>query len=296
VPRRAGDRGALDAGLLPGLLPGGHPLSAASALGWTGVPTEPGRDLAAIVEAARAGAIDALVVGAVDPDDLPDPQAAIDALEAVPFLVSLEIRESAVTARADVVLPVAPAVEKAGSYVNWEGRVRPFPGTLDATGALPDGRVLHVLAEEMGVDLGLPDVAAARAELERIGRAPGTPSAARAHDAARTQQPERGEAILATWHLLLDAGRLQDGEPHLAGTAKKAIAVLNASTAAEVGVAAGQQLAVATGRGSISLPVAIGDLPDRVVWLPTNAVGSAVRRELNADAGDVVRLSAGGAR
>jgi NADH-quinone oxidoreductase subunit G len=53
---------------------------------------------------------------------------------------------------------------------------------------------------------------------------------------------------------------------------------------------------VATDRGSISLPVAIGDLPDRVVWLPTNSVGSAVRRDLNADAGALVRLSAGGAR
>ncbi|MDX6287450.1 MAG: NADH-quinone oxidoreductase subunit [Frankiales bacterium] len=296
VPRRAGDRGALDAGLLPGLLPGGHALSDASALGWTGVPTQAGRELSAIVEAARSGGIDALVVGAVDPDDLPDPQAAIDALETVPFLVSLEIRESAVTARADVVLPVAAAVEKAGSYIDWEGRVRPFPETLLATGALPDGRVLHVLAEEMGVDLGLPDFEAARAELERIGRAPGTPAAAPSHEAARTQQPERGQAILATWHLLLDAGRLQDGEPHLAGTAKQATAVLNASTAAEVGVVAGQQVNVATDRGSISLPVAIGDLPDRVVWLPTNSVGSAVRRDLNADAGALVRLSAGGAR
>lgn len=31
--------------------------------------------------------------------------------------------------------------------------------------------------------------------------------------------PGAGEALLATWHNLLDAGRMQDGEPNLAGTA-----------------------------------------------------------------------------
>jgi NADH-quinone oxidoreductase subunit G len=294
VPRRAGDRGALDAGLLPGLLPGGRALAAAAEIGWTGAPSQPGRDLAGIVEAARTGGLGALVVGAVDPADLPDPQAAIDALETVPFLVSLEIRESEVTARADVVLPVAPAVEKSGSYLNWEGRVRPFPETLVATGSLPDGRVLHVLAEELGIDLGLPDVAAARVELERVGRAHGGRGSGPSYAAGTPAQPERGQALLATWSLLLDAGRLQDGEPHLAGTAKKATAVLNAATAEEIGVSVGQPVTVSTDRGSITLPVSIIDLPDRVVWLPTNSVGSAVRRDLVANAGDVVRLSASG--
>ena len=48
-----------------------------------------------------------------------------------PFVVSLEVRESDVTRAADVVLPVAPVVEKAGTFVNWEGRLRPFDAVLD---------------------------------------------------------------------------------------------------------------------------------------------------------------------
>ena len=32
-------------------------------------------------------------------------------------------------------------------------------------------------------------------------------------------------------------------------------------------------------------------MPDHVVWLPTNSLGSAVRDTLHADAGDVVRLA-----
>ncbi len=79
VPRRAGERGALETGCLPNLLPGGRPVTDAAArvdLGtvWaTTVPHDAGRDGAAIIEAAAAGELGALVVGGVDPVDLPDP-------------------------------------------------------------------------------------------------------------------------------------------------------------------------------------------------------------------------------
>jgi NADH-quinone oxidoreductase subunit G len=50
---------------------------------------------------------------------------------------------------------------------------------------------------------------------------------------------------------------------------------------------------VGTDRGAITLPAAITDMPDGVVWLPTNSPGSTVRRALGATSGAVVRLSAG---
>jgi len=103
-----------------------------------------------------------------------------------------------------------------------------------------------------------------------------------------------GQAVLASWHLLLDAGRLQDGEPWLAGTARRPVARLSAATAAEVGVADGELLTVSTSAGSLTLPVLVGDLPERVVWLPTHQVGLGVRATLHADAGAVVQLSRGG--
>ena len=113
VPRRAGDRGALDAGCLPTLLPGGRPVADPAArvdLGavWgTTVPAAPGRDGNAILAAAASGKLGALLIGGVDPADLPDPSAALAAVRAVGFVVSLELRTSAVTELADVVLPVA---------------------------------------------------------------------------------------------------------------------------------------------------------------------------------------------
>ncbi len=46
-----------------------------------------------------------------------------------------------------------------------------------------------------------------------------------------------------------------------------------------------------TERGSIVLPLAVTDLPDRVVWVPTNSPGSAVRRQLGVDAGALVWIA-----
>jgi NADH-quinone oxidoreductase subunit G len=100
--------------------------------------------------------------------------------------------------------------------------------------------------------------------------------------------------VLATWHQLLDGGSLQAGEPHLAGTARKPRIVLSAATAAEIGVARGDDVTVSTERGSITLPLILGDLPDRVVWLPSNPVGQGVRRNLGVDAGAIVGISANG--
>ncbi len=176
VPRRAGERGAIDAGALPGLLPLGRPVwepgaraEVARAWGVASLPSEPGRDGGEILAAAAGGDLDALVIAGVDPGDLADPAAALDALEATPFIVSLEIRASAITDRADVVLPVAAVVEKAGTFVNWEGRPGTFGAVFEVPGVESDLQVLGRIADEMDVHLGLPDAAAARRELAGLG-------------------------------------------------------------------------------------------------------------------------------
>jgi NADH-quinone oxidoreductase subunit G len=52
---------------------------------------------------------------------------------------------------------------------------------------------------------------------------------------------------------------------------------------------------VSTERGSITLPVVVTDVPDRVVWLPTKSPGSHVHEMLGVTSGAQVRLTAGGA-
>jgi NADH-quinone oxidoreductase subunit G len=303
IPRRAGERGAVDAGLLPNLLPGGRSVADATAraelenawgLAGGTLPTDTGRDTAGILAAAAAGELAALVVAGVDPNDLPDPEQVEQALEHAGFVVSLELRASAVTTRADVVLPVAAAVEKAGTYVDWEGRERPFELTLSGTGALTDARVLDTIASEFGVDLGVSDVASIRSELAVLPTTSAPRPVLVGHPVGERPQPGAGEAILATWRHLLDLGSMQDGEEHLAGTARPAVIRLSATTAAEIGATGeGAPVTVTTDRGSITLPLAITEMPDRVAWLPTNSVGSTLRRTLAADAGSVVKISAG---
>ncbi|GAA4418177.1 NADH-quinone oxidoreductase subunit G [Georgenia halophila] len=300
VPRRAGDRGAVDAGLLPGLLPGGRDLTDAEARvdagavwGVESLPAEPGRDVTGILTAARDGALGGLVVGGTELVDLPDVVLAREALAAAGFVLQLEVRRSEVTEHADVVLPVAPPVEKAGTYLSWEGRPRPF-GQVLASRSLSDRQALAALAEELGTDLGLDDLQDAHRELAELGENGATARAA-ALDVAPPPPPTAGDgqAVLATWKLQLDAGRGQDGEPHLAGTAHRPVVRLNRDTAAALGVVDGDRVTVGGPAGSISLPLAVTPMPDRVVWLPANSPGSRVTEMLGAGAGAVVTLSAG---
>ena len=128
--------------------------------------------------------------------------------------------------------------------MNWEGRAGSFTAALAVPAARTDLQVLAALADAMDVHLGLPDNASrdprtaaahdrndGRSVRGRFrpassprasaagGRGAGLPGAAAAESPAGP-----GVTLLATWHNLLDAGRMQDGEPNLAGTARAAVA------------------------------------------------------------------------
>ncbi|MGV9859301.1 NADH-quinone oxidoreductase subunit G [Gordonia sp. NPDC003425] len=300
IPRRAGERGALEVGAAPDLLPGGRPVSddrarAQLAAAWDAahLPTDPGRDTAAILDAARSGELGALLVAGVEPADLPDPAAALESLCATGFLVSLEIRRSEVTDHADVVLPVAAVAERAGTFVDWEGRARPFAAALTEHGTVPEHRVLHALAHQLGVDLRCDDVATIRADIDRIGVWDGARGTSGEHrrPAATPESRSPGLARLAGWRMLLDAGRLQDGEPHLAGTARTPVLRLSAATATSIGAIDGSTVRVSTDRGHLDLPLTITEMPDDVVWVPMNSPGASVNTRLAAGPGDVVAIA-----
>ncbi|NGY58751.1 NADH-quinone oxidoreductase subunit G [Lentzea sp. NEAU-D13] len=301
IPRRAGERGALAVGATPNLLPGGRHVANAAARTevertWGveegTIPATPGRDTTAILTAAANGDLSGLVVGGVDPFDLPDPALAEKALAGAAFIVSLEQRPSAATAHADVVLPIAPAAEKSGSFLNWEGRRREFGTILEGTGSLSDCRVLDTLAVEMDADLFTQTPAAAAADLARLGE--GVPSGSSLNVAAPLQSPAgAGKAVLATWHRLIGNGSLQVDEPHLAGTARPVVAKVAEATAQQFGLETGGYVTVSTERGAITLPVETDDLPEGVIWLPTNSGDVTVRATLGAGHGSIVSVSGG---
>ena len=302
IPRRAGERGALDAGAFPTLLPGGRPVTdpaarvdVAVAWGVDSLPAEPGMGAAAILDSAANGAVGALVLGGIEPADLPTPGLVARAA-ARAFTISIEIRASDVHEHADVVFPAAAVAEKAGTFVDWEGRGRHFAQAVSST-MRSDAWVLDAIADELGVSLGVADPADAAHELAELGR----------WDGQRPSAPEvpavtaHSGHVLATWRLLLDLGRLQDEEPNLAGTARRPVAKVSPATAQSLGIADSDPVSISTDSGTIVLPAVITPMPDEVVWVPANSVGSRVHLDLGATAGDPVRLSApalvaGGAR
>ncbi|GAB2779924.1 NADH-quinone oxidoreductase subunit G [Streptomyces chlorus] len=306
IPRRAGERGAVEAGALPSLLPGGRPATdprareeVAAVWGVADLPHRYGRDTREIVEAAATGELQALLVAGVEVADLPDPARARTALAEAGFVVSLELRPSEVTELADVVLPVAAVVEKAGAFLNWEGRVRPFESALkpdQMTRTLPpaDARVLQMLADAMDVHLGLPDLRTTRAELERLGAWDGPRAGEPLETAGALPRPAAGEAVLAGHRLLLDQGLLQQGDEALAGTRHAAHARVSAATAAEVGVKDGDPIAVTGPVGTAELILSVTEMPDRVVWLPLNSAGGGVASDTGALPGSLVRIGPAG--
>ncbi len=299
VPRRAGERGGVDAGALPTLLPGARRVDDADAReavaavwGVPALPATPGRDLTAMLRAAAEGVLAGLVVGGLQVEDLPDPALARAALAEADVVISLEQVLSEVSHYADVVLPVAPAVNRAGTYRNWEGRDRPFGTTIDpgqggsgrvggtAAVTLPDCRVLDSLAVEMDVDLFTQTPAAAAAELSELGTVAVTPStpATRPGAGADAERSAHDRTVrLATWRQLLDGGALLAEEPDLPGTARPARLRVAAATARRLGLVAGEparvQAAGDAAIGGLDLVVELADLPEDVVWAPSHVPG-----------------------
>ncbi|MFM1986784.1 MAG: NADH-quinone oxidoreductase subunit [Actinomycetota bacterium] len=302
IPRRAGERGAVEVGALPNLLPGGRPVTETSARSEVGaiwgvnasdIPNKPGRNHAEIIQAAIKGEIKALVIAGLDVLDAPDPQALGQAINAVDFVITLGIQENSLTRYANVSLPVAPVTEKSGTFINWEGRPRPFGRAITSTNALTDSRVLAMIAESLGLDFGLQTIEELRQELSSFGTWNGNKLAKPtvvAKDAAKTNP---GSAILSTWNLLLDDGALQKGEEHLAGTQRPVVAHMSEKTATENKLQTGDKVTISNSKGSITIKLEVIEMVNDVVWIPSNNHDSKVKSKLGAKEGDVVTIQKG---
>ena len=289
IPRRAGERGALEAGAIGNLLPGGRPVTdpqarvdIQAAWGVENLPSAVGRDTNSILEALKTGDIEALLVGGVDPLDISAHHH--DGL-AKAFVVSLEIRRSAITDVANVILPVAAVVEKSGSFMSWEGRARGFEKAISESQNRSDVRILSMLAEQMGTPINLPTVESAANEFNSLGN--WEKRSEFAPVSAGTVSSANDQALLASWRLLLDAGSLQDGESALAGTAHPSVAVISKNRAAALGVTAGAPIRISTKNGSVTLPVQIDEIDESSIWIPRNSLTSRAIADLGLASGPV---------
>jgi NADH-quinone oxidoreductase subunit G len=307
VSRRAGDHGALRAGLHPRLLPGGRLVADDGArahveVAWGRLlPSEPGRDTGGILTAAAARRVDVLFLVGCDPlRDFPDALLARRSLENAPFTVVLDIAETQMGPFADVLLPAAASVEREGRFTNWEGRAQEFGRVRRAPGlAAPDWEILTGLARSMGHDLGFRSLGDVRGEMESIMVGTRDRSAHRTPDAgapALLGEPGEGGLILFTYPLLVDEGRQLDGAGRLKEALEEpAFAEVHTNDAARLGLVDGRPARLRTQAGEVTLPVRVTDaIAAGSVFVPWNQPGVAANTLLSGRVTTAVALEAAG--
>ncbi|MCL6556741.1 MAG: NADH-quinone oxidoreductase subunit NuoG [Burkholderiales bacterium] len=113
------------------------------------VPRANGLNAAAMLASPRR----AYLLLEVEPElDCHDPQTAVAAMKQADMVVAFTAFRDTAIEYADVMLPVAPFAETAGTYVNMEGRVQSFAAAVKPQGeARPAWKVLRVLGNLLGL-------------------------------------------------------------------------------------------------------------------------------------------------
>jgi NADH-quinone oxidoreductase subunit G len=291
VSRRANDRGALRAGVHPGLLPGGRTMMSAAAgdveEAWGPLSNpEPGRGARNILEACAEREIDVLFLIGVDPlRDFPDASLARRALETVPIKVVQSLELGSLEPYADAFLPAAAFCEKDGHFTTWEGRgqrLRPIRGPKGIS--LADWEIFTRLALAAGGDLGWDSLDGLHEEMgpllaprdgalaERV-TADSDASADRIHTGASSSSG--GELRLFTYPLLVDEGRLSERSDELKATLEdEAFAEIHPDDAVAAGLADGDRAILRTDAGEAELPVRVTPhIAKGSVFVPFNQPG-----------------------
>jgi NADH-quinone oxidoreductase subunit G len=280
LSRRAGDRGALRAGVHPRLLPGGRRADDEAERAevesvWGPVPPEPGRGARAILEACAARETDVLFLVGADPlTDFPDAALVRRALENVPFLVVQSLALGEYEGYASAALPAAAFLEKDGHFTDWEGRGQRFTAVRPAPGlARPDREIFQELSEAAGADMGLRSLEDVHREMGLLlGPRPVAPAAG---STKREPPPEDGAVVLFSYPLLVDEGRLSMDAPELKAALEDEVFVeVHPDDATRLGLEDGSPARVRTEAGEAELPVRVSDgIAPGSAFVPWNQPG-----------------------
>ncbi|MFI4951560.1 MAG: NADH-quinone oxidoreductase subunit NuoG [Burkholderiales bacterium] len=215
-----------------------------------------------------------------EPDgDLADPAAARAALEAAECVIALSPFRSGVAEHADVVLPIAPFSETAGTFVNCEGLAQAFNGVAPPLGETrPAWKVLRVLGSLLGLDGFAQDsIEAVRRELPAPAAITASLSNATGSAiAAATGADGRPERIADVPMYFADPLVRRAGALQKTRNALPPVVRANAATLARLQLAAGAVARVRAGAGEAMLKVAADEgVPDGCVRIagahPTTA-------------------------
>ncbi|GAA4331006.1 NADH-quinone oxidoreductase subunit NuoG [Pigmentiphaga soli] len=196
-----------------------------------------------------------LVLHAEPQLDADDGAAALAALRAAEFNVALTPYLSAAQDWAHVILPIGPFTETSGTFVNAEGRVQSFKGTVRSLGqSRPGWKVLRVLGNTLGLQgfdeetsEAVRDGVLADDTASRLSNDFGAPAAV----AAPAVQGLERVADVPIYFSDAIVRRAESLQRTRAAAAPEAHA--SAATLARLGIAAGERVKIASRRGSVEL-------------------------------------------
>ncbi|WP_265919041.1 NADH-quinone oxidoreductase subunit NuoG [Cupriavidus nantongensis] len=234
------------------------------------LPKQGGANAQAMLETPRK----AYILLNTEPEfDAADPRLALAALAQAGTVVVLSpFRSEAAMQYADVILPVTPFTETAGTFVNCEGKPQSFNGVVRALGeARPGWKVLRVLGNLL--DVAGFDYDTAEAVRAEVLSAPVEAQLDNATDAPIRVAAAAGNGIeriadVPIYHadpIVRRAESLQ-----LSAAARRAMQIaLPADLFASLGIQSGDPVRVTQGQGSVVLPAVLeATLPANTVRVP----------------------------
>jgi NADH-quinone oxidoreductase subunit G len=203
--------------------------------------------------------------------DHANPAAAMRALAAADSVIAFSPFRNGALEYADAILPIAPFTETSGTFINCEGRVQSFNGTVKPLGdARPGWKVLRVIANALGLqgfDYDTPEAVRAQAipadVTARLSNQIDLQPQLVAHS-------ESGFERLADVSIYSVDSIVRRSEPlQKTRHARPPKASANGRTLAKLGLRAGEKARARQGEASALLECALDDgLADDVVRIP----------------------------
>ena len=227
----------------------------------------------------------AYVLLGVEPElDMHNPRQALAAMKQAELVVALSAFQHKAIDFAQVLLPIAPFTETAGTFVNTEGRAQSFQGVVQPLGeARPAWKVLRVLGNLLGLP-GFEQQSADDVRLEALGA---EDKNINKNNGLDNFVPPATTAVTGLQRIaetpIYAADALSRRAPSLQKTrdAQPPLAQMNRALAQRLGLRDGDQVRVSQGGGEVVLPYAVDErLPADCVRVPaardeTSALGAA---------------------